>query len=475
MQDDDRARWHADPLADRTVARIVGDPRWGDALAADGMPLETAADLAAPVLQRLRLATQALQQWTTNASLATWQPGAELPADIGQALRDYLNEGAALPAWADARRIERAERVFFDQGALSCILLFCASLPECYVLPDLSAVLHTTGQLEDRTDHRVRATAAMIFPIMMRGGLATPEGSGVAQVLKVRLIHATVRHLILRGEPPAAGPASQAVAPSVAPLLGATAPRTMHHALLARGWDTPGLGLPCNQQELVYTLLTFHLVFIRGMRRLHIPLSVDDEQAYLHAWNVMGHVLGIDDARMPQTIDAAQELFDRLQARGLHGALPPGVKPDARPALGRALMNCMARQIPLGLLRPMPTLLTRRLCGPAVAQAVGIADTPVPWLPRLVFALGLGAARVIDALARIVWPQFSLSRFITRLVGYPLIVRFLMDQTRPLVLPEHLAHPMRETVAAWGRDPQAPGWLNAIEDRYTVAGDWRVR
>ena len=32
-----------------------------------------------------------------------------------------------------------------DHGPLSCILLFCASLPECYVLPDLSAA--TRGQM----------------------------------------------------------------------------------------------------------------------------------------------------------------------------------------------------------------------------------------------------------------------------------------------------------------------------------------
>jgi hypothetical protein len=43
-------------------------------------------------------------------------------------------------------------------------MLFCASLPECYVVPDLAAVLHATGQLEERAEHRIRTTGAMIFP-----------------------------------------------------------------------------------------------------------------------------------------------------------------------------------------------------------------------------------------------------------------------------------------------------------------------
>ena len=48
-----------------------------------------------------------------------------------------------LPEWLDPAKVERAEQLFIDDGALSCVLLFCASLPECYVIPDLSMVLAT--------------------------------------------------------------------------------------------------------------------------------------------------------------------------------------------------------------------------------------------------------------------------------------------------------------------------------------------
>jgi hypothetical protein len=78
-----------------------------------------------------------------------------------------------------------------EYGALSVTMLFCSSLPECYVIPDLAAVLHATGQLETHTDYRIRATGAMIFPVMMAGGLTAPDGGGIAQILKVRLIHHT--------------------------------------------------------------------------------------------------------------------------------------------------------------------------------------------------------------------------------------------------------------------------------------------
>jgi hypothetical protein len=335
------------------------------------------------------------------------------------------------------------------------------------VLPDLAAVLHATGQLEDRTEHRIRATAAMIFPIMMQGGLTGERGGGVAQVLKVRLIHATVRHLVLRGAP-------LDRTAQVAPLNALASSRNMHHALAAHGWDVPAQGLPCNQLELAYTQLTFHYVFLRGLRDLHIPLSAHDERAYLHAWNVMGHLLGIETALMPQTMDDARSAFTELQAQGRRHEMTVRLltRSDCRPALGQALMACMARVIPLSVLKPVPVLMTRHLCGLATSSDVGIEQQAVPWWSRALFGVALFIARLIDGVARVFSSNFSIARFLTRLVGYPLVCKLLMDQTRPLALPDHLREQMRSTVDGWSDDLHAPAWLNRIEDRLTTRGTW---
>jgi hypothetical protein len=289
-------------------------------------------------------------------------------------------------------------------------------------------------------------------------------------VLKVRLIHATVRHLVLRGAPSQAQPILRPW-PAAA---GLSTSRHMHQALAAHGWDVPAQGLPCNQLELAYTLLTFHYVFLRGLRDLHIPLDAQSENAYLHAWNVMGHVLGIDTELMPQSMDEAQRAFEQMQVLGRahEAARRLQTRSDCRPALGQALMQCMARVIPGALLKPMPVLLTRRLCGPATAQDIGVAAQAVPWASRFVFGLALGLARLIDGVVRVFSPQFSIARFLTRVVGYPLVTRLLMDQTRPLSLPSHLHEPLHQAVQGWSDDPHAPAWLNALEDRWTTAGPW---
>jgi len=442
----------ADPLADRTVAAIVG-------------PWRDATQPGSEALARLAQATRLMAQWRDNASLADWQPDTDVgdPALVA-ALRDYLRAGSRLPGWADPARIARAESVFMQEGPLSCALLFCASLPECYVPPQLAEVLHVAGQLEAHTEHRIRQTAAMVFPVMLRGGLTDPSGCGVAQVLKVRLIHATIRHLILHGDPEQV---SGRVAAGSGRGDGTAGHGALHQALLTHGWDIDRRGLPCNQFELAYTLLTFHFVFLRGMRTLGLGLVKADEEAFLHAWNVVGHVLGVQDDLMPATYDEADLAFQRMQVFGRGQAAAP----DVRPGLGQALMQAMARSIRIPVLRQVPVPLTQWLIGAQSARDIGLGSA-APLSTRAVFTAGRVLAGTIDRLVRCVSPQFSLSRLFVRVVGYHLLSRFLLDQTRPLGLPEQVLHPMHCAVAAWHDEPRAPAWLNRLEDRWTTTGPW---
>jgi hypothetical protein len=426
----------ADPPADDTVARM---------LAGASGPAELSA--------RIAQINGELARWQTNGALASWRPGPDLEPRAAEALIDYLAACQHLPEWTDRAAIARAETLFMDISMLSCTLLFCASLPECYVLPDLSAVLHAAGQLEVHTDYRVRSTAAMIFPVMLAGGLTTPEGGGVAQALKVRLIHATIRYLILRGTPrDALG------TPPVPPLTPAGG--GIHHTLYAHGWDTSVNGLPCNQEELAYTLLTFSYVFVRGLRTLRLALAPQDEEAYLHTWNVLGHVLGIEQGLMATTMAQAQHDFETIQAR----ARLLVRRPDPRPLLAADLMKAMENEIPIRLLKPVPTLLTRLLCRGDATRDLGL-DARVPLLARAVFALAVAGVRCVDAVARVFVPGFSLSRMLTRALGQRLVTHFLLDLTRPLRLPDALLGNVADTAAAWRTDPKASHWMRRLETR----------
>ena len=457
-------QYQADPLADETMARILGP--WQN-------PVDAASQAAH--WAKIALVNTQFAQWTTNQSLVNWQGTAGLlPGPIQAELQAYLAAGQALPDWADPVKIERAEALFDDYGPLSCTLLFCSSLPECYVVPDLSAVLHVAGQLEQNTEYRIRSTAAMIFPVMMKGGLCTPGGSGVAQIVKVRLIHATIRNLILRGSPQdaltAVGDHRHRAGANVVAALPRLATDTMYESMFKHGWRLGDDGLPCGQEELAYTLLTFGYVFLRSMRVLGQGLSQADEEAYLHAWNVVGHLLGIRRELMVDTMEEAEGLFMQMQARGRKNQFLP----DPRPGLGEALMRTMENAMPLPILfKPFPVLLTRYLCGAANAVDIGV-DERASWLSRLVFIVVMTLVKLIDNTVRLLVPEFSIFRFITRILGYHLMCKILLDQSRPLKLPVHLLNDVNNMMATWGNDRKAPQWMNKLEDKLTQPGNWNV-
>ena len=441
-------RWErvADPLADDTVALLMG----------------TAEDAQGKFdLDRLRRANAIMGAWSTNGSLDAWVAGADKSDPIQSALVEYARVGLALPDWADRAKIERAETLFMDYGPLSCTLLFCASLPECYLIPDLAEVLHIAGQLEEHTEHRIRQTAAMVFPVMLKGGLTDADGSGVVSVLRVRLIHATIRHLIVRGNPSKAS----GVVPKM--LRTEEAPAGLQAELIKHGWNVDVQGLPCNQVELAYTLLTFGYVFLRGLRQLGLPLTNEDERAVLHAWNVMGHILGIHRDLMADTMDDAEELFTSIASSArLHAG-----QFDARPGLGKALMAALSNSIRVPWIRQFPVPMARWLVGEKTADAVGITEH-LSFGANVAFRLSMGLARGIDSVVRIFVPGFALSRMLVRIVGYHMLTRFLLDQTRPLALPDRVLNPLKESVASWSDDKNAPGWVNRVEDRLTTHGTW---
>ena len=457
----DEMQWVADPHADDTVAAVLGD-------ASNANRLQRVDDL-----------NGVIRSWQDNAGVTAWRPNpGQIAAGIGEPLQTYLTAAQPLPPWADRDRIARAETMFMDYGALSVTILFCASLPECYVVPDLAAVLHATGQLEDRAEYRIRTTGAMIFPVMMEGGLTRPDGSGIAQVLKVRLIHAMVRNLILRASPEVAVAAlrnanNAAAAARIPPLAQAQPGDSMPHALHVHGWDLAACALPNNQEELAYTLLTFSYVFLRSMRRLGIAFTTQEEEDYLHAWNVAGHFLGIRRELMVDTMEQADALFARMQARGRDDWAKRPLADDPRPRLGAALMGAMESVIPDGPFKSFPVLLTRRLIGPASSRDLGL-DGWVSWLSKLLFASLMLAARGIDTLARLAFPDFSLSRLITRAIGYRLTCALLMSQTRELSVPDRLRPAIRSLIASWGKDAKASPLMNALEDRLTTRGGWEA-
>lgn len=459
-----QARLRGDKLADRALSEATTP--WPDTTTnVSDQTVETVAKNFY-VIQRM---IDLLKPLTTNSELRLDEAAARSADRATFGIVHFLNACAKLPSWADKEKMARAEELFEDNGVLSCVLFFCSSLPEVYVVPDVSMVLHATGNLERVTDQRIRSTAIMILTVMLPGGLHADDGGGLPQIMKARLIHSVIRNTILRSNPEdlLAKIDKNRGLPVVPPLPGAHPPRSMLEMTFANGWDPSASGVPCNQEEMAYTLLTFSYVYLRSLRRLGLALAPADEEAYLHCWNVIGWTLGIDDDMLAHTMKEASTLFKKIQLRARAMVIPK----DPRPSLGLALMNSIERSIRFEALKPMAALITQLLTSRQTAKDLGITSR-ITWPAKIWFTMFSKSVRVIDCLAKRIRPQFSISRLIVRVVGYQLLHKVLTDKNQPMDLPEHLRNQISRMLHDWSHDPKAPKWMNDLEDYLTTHGSW---
>ena len=107
--------------------------------------------------------------------------------------------------------------------------------------------------------------------------------------------------------------------------------QSVNDVIAAKGfdWQVARDGMPINQEDLAFTLLTFGHVIPQAMRALGIKLSNDEDQAFLHCWNVSGFLLGVDETLMAHTLADAEELFARIKGRQAGRAPPARASPTA--------------------------------------------------------------------------------------------------------------------------------------------------
>ncbi len=251
-------------------------------------------------------------------------------SQLAPGVRQFLGTTGSLPSWADHARIHQGQQLFWRYGPKMIAILHCYSLPFCYAAQKGVQVLALTGRLFSNPTRRIVETAQMLVDVLAPGGLTAGTGKGIRTIQKVRLMHAGVRHLTLRsgqwnGE-----------------------------------WDQP-----INQEDLALTLLSFSWAMIDGLRKLGVPLTSEEAEDYQHCWNVIGHLLGIRDDLLPNSVADAAALVPIFQGR-LYGECAEGRD------MTNALVQMMQRIVPGDSLDFAPPAFLRYFMGKEHAALLGV-------------------------------------------------------------------------------------------------------
>ena len=244
------------------------------------------------------------------------------------------------PDWADPELVQNGEKFFRRWGPQLGMALWMASLPADYACAKGAEPLARTARLTGQPKRRYVETGQMIINAMTPGALVT-GALGYKTIRHVRLMHAAVRHLLLHGE--------DLRSPAGDPI---------------EAWDD-ALGVPLNQEDLLGCLFSFSVVGVDSLRRSGVSVDDSEAEAYIHAWNLVGHQLGIRSDLLPLDWADSEAIWGHIKARAY-------AESDAGRELTAAAIECMRDLIRIGPLGGLPASGIRHYLGDQTAQLLGV-------------------------------------------------------------------------------------------------------
>ena len=335
-----------------------------DRLGALLFAVDPLADAVAADLEGLRGGWRLFERASREGAAST--PG--LPDSVHALLASVER----VPLWVDWPLIDRGGEVLLRAGPLGGLVLGLKSLVLGYVSPAGNKPLVLTGRLEEQAGRRVNETARFVQATITPGSMR-PRQEGWQITLKVRLIHAHVRRMILR----------------------------------SGRWDAAAWGAPASQHDHLGTSLLFSVVLLGGLRQLGLRIAPEDAAAYMQLWRWSGWLMGIEQdvlvvteaegMQLAELIAATQDEPDedsRRLTRALLGAPERSARSRREVANARRLARFSAA-------------MCRELVGAPLADALGVPQTPwrylVPFVRRAVSSVELVRERVPFGDASALW------------------------------------------------------------------------
>ncbi|WP_157963771.1 oxygenase MpaB family protein [Actinocorallia populi] len=267
--------------------------------------------------------------------------GVESLEDPPASLVRLFEEIDRRPEWLRPELLEEGARAYCRHPLTIGLALGPASLVGSYVNGAAVEPLALTRRFTDQGQVRTYETASWLWSAARPGGLER-FAPGLAATVRVRLIHAFVRHHILTGLP----------------------------------WDADRLGHPINQADSAYTLIEFSLIPLRVMRGFGIRHTARERAAVYHLFRYVGYLMGVDERVLPRTEEEFAEL-ERIYhltgaqpsdySRELVAELLDTIMPDTLADQSGALAPLVRR-----LARPMAHGLSRAFTGDRTADLLNV-------------------------------------------------------------------------------------------------------
>lgn len=245
--------------------------------------------------------------------------------------------------------IHKAQQFFGQYGPLYLSMLGFYSLPYTYAFADGAEVLVRSRRIVGEIEMRLAETASFVMEIF-RPGAFTSDERVLLVLLKVRLIHAFSRAMILK---------------------------------YGTDWK-PGWGTPINQEDMIGSNLAFSLLVLRGMQKSGASLEMAKKKVLLDYWKMVGHYLGIRMDFWPENIKEAFVLEKMIRNRH--------VRPSSSGSfLVRTLIKHYEKRFNQTSISPLVESIISHFVGKEISEALTIRKSRYlpSWIYPFLFTFGL--------------------------------------------------------------------------------------
>ena len=251
----EKARKVAPDIADNYLAHThIGDPL-GEAMARDLAELEPG--------ESRRLLQAAMDQ-----------QGEDALKNAPASLHAFFEDAEKLPEWLDYADFAPGVRMFHRNSSVILAAFVAGVLIEGFTT-NIAKSFFITGRVRDQGRRRLGQNNRHMTEIFLPGGLYR-HGDGWKLSVRIRIVHAQIRHLLLNSDE----------------------------------WDYDAWGLPVSGAHLGYAVSAFSARLLKHMKTLGAQYNDVEYNSFMAVWRYTGYLMGIPESILFHDGDEALRLYD---------------------------------------------------------------------------------------------------------------------------------------------------------------------
>ena len=242
-------------IADKYVAHtLIGDP----------LADEMVVDLAELGEEKSNLIIRAAMNEEDDEALR----------DAPASFREFFREAETPPEWLDFSAFAPSVRMFHKNSQVILAAFVAGVLIEGFTT-NIAQSFFITGRVRDQGIRRLGQNNRHMMEIFLPGGLYR-YGDGWKLSVRIRIVHARLRHLLNNSEE----------------------------------WNAVEFGVPISTAHLGYAISAFSARLLKHMKTLGADYNDEEYNSFMAVWRYSGHLMGIPETILFRDAEEALKLWE---------------------------------------------------------------------------------------------------------------------------------------------------------------------